>query len=97
MMSGDNDDDGDDDKEDGDDAKKKMMIDMHDDERPRQKNVRGRSRCENEISAAQVSRGVQNLNQESLNRPLDTKNFDHVWCPEVELGIPKPTSGHPCS
>ena len=93
MMSGDNDDDGDDDKEDGDDVKNKMVIDMHDDERPRQKHLRGRSRSENEISAAQVSRGVQNLNQEFLNRLLDTKNF---WCPEVELGIPKPTSGHPC-
>ena len=67
-MSGDNDDDGDDDKEDGDDVKKKMMIDMHDDERPRQKHVRSRSRSENEISAAQVSRGVQKLNLEFLNR-----------------------------
>ena len=67
MTSGDNDDDGDDDKENGDDVKKKMMIDMHDDERPRQKHLRGRSRSENEISAAQVSRGIQNLNEEFLN------------------------------
>ena len=62
MMSGDDDDDGDDDKEDGDDVKKKMMIDMHGEERPCEKHLRGRSRSENEISAAQVSRGVQRLN-----------------------------------
>ena len=63
MMSGDNDDDdGDDDKEDGDDVKNKMVIDTYDDERPRQKHLCGCSRSENEISAAQVSRGVQRLN-----------------------------------
>ena len=61
-MSGDNDDGGDDDREDGDDVKKKKMIETHDDERPRQKHLRGRSRSENEISAAQVSRDVQKLN-----------------------------------
>ena len=61
MTSGRNDDDGDDDKKDGDDVKKVMMIDTHDDERPRQKHLRGRSRSENEISAAQVPRGVQNI------------------------------------
>ena len=33
-----------------------------------------------------------------LNRPLDTKKFQvsrqDPRCPEVKLGIPKPTSGH---
>ena len=41
---------------------------------------------------------VQRLNQESLNRPLDIKKFQvsrqDPKCPEVKLGIPKPTSGH---
>ena len=37
--------------------------------------------------------GRERQNQEFLNRPLDTFAGDAV-CPEVQLGIPKPTSGH---
>ena len=75
-----------------------MMIDMHDDERPRQKHLRRRSRSENEISAAQVSRGIH-------RRDIGHKGTKHLArilrqvtrprCPEVGLGILDPTSERP--